>query len=498
MDQNILSNIVDNKVIDKSQISEILEYFLNKTDSKDIPLFISFFKISFFKLSEDELFDMVEISDLFLNLVELTDDLKAELLNCKTFCSILINNKYSALDAAFKFKNLNVCSVDANFLNFNYLLSLYFEQGLYLEALNEGKEFFSKHDINELSSENRFIYYTNLSLIYAKLNDYDNYLKFYSLASKTIDENCELGLKITLKLSKYSAESILYSSNKDKINFKQNIIEYKQILKDYFSLELLSFDTIDTHIDIINELIKQENYDEASEICLIIIKNLKTVSFKKEIYRCLRVIYTKTNNPKLHDLMIDYLDSLEEIDSNEKSFYNKYIHNAIRLYERSYDYTLLLESYQHDTLTGCYSRGAFLNLSNSNITYKGQLIYFDLNNLKHINDIYGHSSGDEYLIVFAKKLMSSFEGYGDVYRLGGDEFVVILNSTAKRIAIEIINSLRLSLLDLKDKYPNYDFTFSAGISKFKKDKSFKDTLNEADKAMYEAKRSKEEVYHFYE
>lgn len=53
------------------------------------------------------------------------------------------------------------------------------------------------------------------------------------------------------------------------------------------------------------------------------------------------------------------------------------------------------------------------------------IIFFDLNELKKINDTYGHHEGDEALIEISKRIISIYGEFGDVYRVGGDEFVFI-------------------------------------------------------------------------
>lgn len=53
---------------------------------------------------------------------------------------------------------------------------------------------------------------------------------------------------------------------------------------------------------------------------------------------------------------------------------------------------------------------------------------FDVNNLKHINDNYGHKSGDRMIITVAEEMKSCFGEIGKCYRIGGDEFVFISDS----------------------------------------------------------------------
>ncbi len=64
----------------------------------------------------------------------------------------------------------------------------------------------------------------------------------------------------------------------------------------------------------------------------------------------------------------------------------------------------------------------------------GSLVYFDVNNLKQINDTYGHAAGDAVLMQVARVLVESVRATDVVGRLGGDEFGVLLVQTDKTLA----------------------------------------------------------------
>jgi diguanylate cyclase (GGDEF)-like protein len=79
-----------------------------------------------------------------------------------------------------------------------------------------------------------------------------------------------------------------------------------------------------------------------------------------------------------------------------------------------------------DQLTGVHSRAAFFECcSEEPLDTEYTLYLFDVNNLKEINDTYGHDEGDRLLTFFAGCLSASFSETGFVYRIGGDEFVVL-------------------------------------------------------------------------
>ena len=86
----------------------------------------------------------------------------------------------------------------------------------------------------------------------------------------------------------------------------------------------------------------------------------------------------------------------------------------------------------HDSLTGLGNRNAYQaackRLAEEKISNIG-VIYIDLNDLKFINDTYGHEKGDEYITsmsaIFSKHFRSS-----DIFRIGGDEFVAAVYGSA--------------------------------------------------------------------
>ena len=57
---------------------------------------------------------------------------------------------------------------------------------------------------------------------------------------------------------------------------------------------------------------------------------------------------------------------------------------------------------------------------------------FDLNELKHINDNFGHASGDGAIVRAAERINDCFSDIGTCYRIGGDEFAVIFENVRKR------------------------------------------------------------------
>ena len=163
-------------------------------------------------------------------------------------------------------------------------------------------------------------------------------------------------------------------------------------------------------------------------------------------------------------------------------------------HERLYDISL------HDELTGLYNRRGFFTLSEHLLKtairqQKGLfMLYGDLDGLKGINDILGHQKGDWALINIANILKETFRDSDIIARLGGDEFVVMaIETTGDNIEI-VRNRLEKSIEnDNAENKRAYELSFSIGTAYFDpwSPCTVDELLSQADKSMYEQKRSKQ-------
>lgn len=143
-----------------------------------------------------------------------------------------------------------------------------------------------------------------------------------------------------------------------------------------------------------------------------------------------------------------------------------------------------------DYLTKLKNRNAFmLDIHNRDVRQKENcgLIVADMNDLKYINDTYGHQMGDTYICTIANIL----SGLGDypVYRVGGDEFVIIVDDANLQELESIPASIANRLSNIKCKQ-NISLSISIGVAIFDetKDTSLMDTFKRADHNMYNMKR----------
>lgn len=81
-----------------------------------------------------------------------------------------------------------------------------------------------------------------------------------------------------------------------------------------------------------------------------------------------------------------------------------------------------------DHLTGLLNRNAFEDYVNRHRDQISGVMMIDLDNFKGINDTYGHLTGDQYLLSFAKCLRRAFFRNGYCYRIGGDECCILLSN----------------------------------------------------------------------
>jgi diguanylate cyclase (GGDEF)-like protein len=123
------------------------------------------------------------------------------------------------------------------------------------------------------------------------------------------------------------------------------------------------------------------------------------------------------------------------------------------------------------------------------------IIYFDINNMKRINDAYGHAAGDAVLIAVAKALIENVRTSDVVGRLGGDEIGVLLVQTddalARRKAAELAGHIEARAVPWQGA--EIHASVSYGIYSFAQDDNAGAAIDAADRAMYESKsrRSKD-------
>ena len=139
-------------------------------------------------------------------------------------------------------------------------------------------------------------------------------------------------------------------------------------------------------------------------------------------------------------------------------------------------------------MTHINNRSAFelaMEKERNNSDSHGYILIADLNNLKHVNDTYGHHYGDEAIKNTARLIHESFNEIGKCYRIGGDEFCVISSDANKDIINECLKTFHQAVKDIADttSYPYSAATGYGAIDESGIDNGFKvvDSIMDANK-----------------
>ena len=153
-----------------------------------------------------------------------------------------------------------------------------------------------------------------------------------------------------------------------------------------------------------------------------------------------------------------------------------------------------------DAVTNLYNRH-FLDTHLENVFSKQHekqtnvsMLMLDIDHFKSVNDTYGHTSGDEVLEEFSKRLTSNIRSIDLAARYGGEEFVVIMPETDAEFALFIAERLRRTISDepfeISGSDTPIDITVSIGVSIVSEGCDSKEKLfAEADRGLYRAKRT---------
>ncbi len=163
-----------------------------------------------------------------------------------------------------------------------------------------------------------------------------------------------------------------------------------------------------------------------------------------------------------------------------------------------YNEQLHLQS-MRDDLTQLYNRRGFMKMGNDcyeNAKKNVQgllLLYVDLDDLKKINDQYGHNEGDYAIAQAAEILNKTFRSSDIICRLGGDEFTILIEDASLADEGEIRRRIQhyCDLHNAASQKP-YQLSMSMGAAAYTpdSDKTFEMLMKEADLALYEEKQRK--------
>jgi diguanylate cyclase (GGDEF)-like protein len=162
----------------------------------------------------------------------------------------------------------------------------------------------------------------------------------------------------------------------------------------------------------------------------------------------------------------------------------KKIVDSIKLSERATHYRQLA---YRDPLTNCRNRIAYeMDIEKIDTERDVTIFMTDMNNMKELNDNYGHQIGDEGIILCSQCLLKVFGR--DVYRIGGDEFLCIGYNLSKEAIYRKLSDFYKECELANADHP-YKFDLSIGYATYDPttDMTIHDTIKRADTNMYETK-----------
>ena len=204
--------------------------------------------------------------------------------------------------------------------------------------------------------------------------------------------------------------------------------------------------------------------------------------------KLLGCIVTKSTENILSEKEIEYLEQLSL--------------QAATTINRANVYAEILKHATLDALTGFYNRRQLEERvkqeASSAKRQKRNLcaIMTDIDFFKSVNDTYGHAAGDMVLKTVSKVIKTQLRDYDIAGRYGGEEFVILLPYTkleeAKMVAERLRYAVETKKIDISKIVPekeNISVTISLGVAQYNPNEYEKVFIQNADKALYEAKES---------
>lgn len=143
-----------------------------------------------------------------------------------------------------------------------------------------------------------------------------------------------------------------------------------------------------------------------------------------------------------------------------------------------------------DKMTGVYNRSKFEEILKSDLKNHETIGvgFFDVNNLKTINDNYGHIKGDFLISQVARALEECSDIPHKTFRYGGDEFIIILPNCTEKDCDNFIASFNEKIQELNKHDSEINYSIAYGMSYGSMGYNIEKLIKQADKKMYEKKQ----------
>lgn len=170
------------------------------------------------------------------------------------------------------------------------------------------------------------------------------------------------------------------------------------------------------------------------------------------------------------------------------SFYIEMTQKMMEQKERDF----LIKSAYTDELTQLHNRRycmEYMNKLKEQRNFQYTVICFDLNNLKTVNDTYGHAKGDILIRSAAEVIAETFESYGIVARMGGDEFVSVIGTAEEGKLLSLMEQFQQNIDRKNSAVRDLNMSIAYGYaSGSQSDSDIEKVYQIADDRMYEKKK----------
>lgn len=148
-----------------------------------------------------------------------------------------------------------------------------------------------------------------------------------------------------------------------------------------------------------------------------------------------------------------------------------------------------------DKLTGCYNRNYILQHDYNNPEYLPcAYIMCDCNDLKAVNDTYGHEMGDQYIQLAGDVLKFVVDKKGICIRWGGDEFLLVVPNCDEASCQQFLERIEQEQILKREVFPQLEISTGFSI-RSNIDQPEENVIHSADQAMYQDKAKRKAVHH---
>ncbi|MCX7773117.1 MAG: diguanylate cyclase [Clostridia bacterium] len=475
---------------------------LSKTLQYDIGIYESHFRIARSLMSRSENEEAIEHLDICYAIAQTLGDIlrTARTANSLGIAYYNLGITSKSLDYLLEALDLskNNSFIEVECRVYNNICSILIELGEYETAIQYLFSILAECNLTHPSIFPIGIIYRNLAQTYYSMGKIDDAEYYGQLAMEEAvrDQNAQMLCESHYIMGQIRAKQ---ESSQEAYFFLQKALDYAVKTNNDYYLVQIRID-ISKHHASRGEAEKallaiQEAYD--------LVLRLDYPVLKRSVFHTMAEICKLNHNKEMliHALTL-YMEVTKSLEAENVKRQQSYIKAQLMVFNLKKDNERLRVEIERDPLTGCLSSRTFPDrISQALTTYgsQGALIFLDIDNLKIVNDSYGHDTGDALLKSFAQDLMAVMPPEALKIRIAGDEFLVFMPRAGRKEATEALDKLLQTLAKPRlIGIAMIPVLLSAGIALYPEHSS--DILNlrkMADAAMYSAKQAGRGIYRIY-